>query len=192
MAGGVAKNDQRNKRLTIRYMFHPSFKVLVVMIAMATPCLLVAGTLDDAPFRVVVPNNDWKLDDSTAQPMGKDVFLVATAINAKAGLKSVVIKAVNLKESPDSALEGLCAGMRDTLSNPAVKKISDAETIFLGRKARKFTYEIAQGDRMVYNEAIVFIVQNIGWTIACVGRAEQKDEIKQLFAFYHPCVTTAK
>jgi CRISPR-associated protein Cas1 len=51
-------------------MFHPSFKVLAVIMTMAMPCLLVAGTLDDAPFRVVVPNSDWKLDDSTAQPMG--------------------------------------------------------------------------------------------------------------------------
>lgn len=173
-------------------MFHPSFKLLVVIIAMAMPCLLVAGTLDDAPFRVVVPNSDWKLDDSTAQPMGKDVFLVATAINAKIGLKSVVIKAANLKESPDSALEGLCAGMRDTMSNPAVKKISEAETVFLGHNARKFAYEITQGDRTTYNEAIVFVAGKTGWTVACVGRADQKEEIKRAFAFYRLRVTTAK
>lgn len=162
-------------------------KLLFVALAVINlPCALTTGTLDDAPFRVVIPNGDWKLDDSTTQPMGKDVFLVATAINAKVGLKSVVIKAANLKESPDSALEKLCAGMRDTMSNPAVKKISEAETIFLGHKARKFAYEITQGDRTTYNEAIVFVAGKSGWTVACVGRTDQKEEIKQTFAFYRP------
>lgn len=156
---------------------------LSLVVALLSPRLLCAGTLDDAPFRVVLPGNDWQIEDSTAQPMGKDVFLVATIINTNTLLKSVVIKAV-LKETSDSSLGELCAGMRDTMANPAVKKISEADTTFLGYKARTFTYQVTQGAQTTYNEATVFVVDSKGWTIACVGRPEQKDEIKKIINFY--------
>jgi hypothetical protein len=84
--------------------------------------LVCAGTLDDAPFRVVVPSADWQIEDSTAQPLGKDVFLAATISNTNTHLKSVVIKTLLAKQT-DSSLDELCAGIRDTFSNPAVKEI---------------------------------------------------------------------
>lgn len=103
--------------------------------------------------------------------MGKDVFLLATISNTNTLLKSVIIKTV-LKKTSDSELDELCAGICDSFSNPAVKKISETNTTFLGHKARTFAYQITQGDQITYNEATVFVASGIGWTIACVGRLE--------------------
>jgi len=150
---------------------------------MLIPRLLCAGTLDDAPFRVVVPSSEWKIEDSTAQAMGKDVFLVATISNTNTLLKSVIIKTV-LEKASHSSLDELCAGMRDSFANPALKKISEAETTFLGYKARTFTYQVTQGDQTTYNEATVWVADGKGWTIACVGRPDQKAEIKKIIKFY--------
>src|SRR5664280_434129 len=153
------------------------FNLLVVFISVTGTLTTVAGTLDNAPFRVVLPSKDWKLNDSTAQEMGKDVYLVASVTSTNTKSKSVIIKA-DSKESPASEFEGLCAGIRDSFSNPAVKKLSDEETTFLGYKARRFTYEV---NGNTYNEAVVFVAGNTGWTIASVGLLDKKDEIKNLF-----------
>jgi len=154
---------------------------LSVVVAMLVPWLLCAGTLDDAPFRVVVPGSEWQIEDSTAQPMGTNVFLAATISNTNTLLKSVVVKAV-LKKT--SSLDEFCAGIRDSFSNPAVKKISEADTTFLGFKARTFTYQVTQGDQTTYNETTVFVAEGKGWSIACIGRPDQKDEIKKIIGFY--------
>ncbi|HEX7571302.1 MAG TPA: hypothetical protein VF492_12440 [Verrucomicrobiae bacterium] len=154
--------------------------LLVVFLSVAGVLTTFASTLDNAPFQIVLPSNDWKLNDSSAQNMGKDVFLVASITSTKTQSKSVVIKA-DSKESPASELEGLCAGIRDSFSNPAVKKLSDEETSFLGYKARHFTYEV---NGNTYNEAIVFVSGKAGWTIACTGLLEQKSEIQKLLTFY--------
>lgn len=151
--------------------------------ALLTHGLASAGTLDDAPFRIVVPKAGWKVEDSTAQPMGKGVFLVATISNTNTLLKSVVIKTDSGKTT-DSSLEEFCAGIRSSFANPAVKEISEASTTFLGFKGRTFTYQITQGGQTTYNEATVFIADGKGWTIVCVGRTEQKDEIKKIISFY--------
>ena len=156
---------------------------LFLAVALLGPRLLFAGTLDDAPFRVIVPSTGWQIDDATAQPMGGDVFLVATISNTNTLLKSVVIKSVLAKTS-DSSLDDLCAGIKDTFANPAVRKISEASTVFLGYKARTFAYEVTQGGQTTYNVAIVFVADGKGWTIAFVGRPEQKDEIKKVIGFY--------
>jgi hypothetical protein len=150
---------------------------------MSLPRLLCAGTLDDAPFRFVAPGPGWRIEDSTAQPMGQDVFLAASISNTNTLLKSVVIKTV-LHKASDSSLDELCAGMRDSFANPAVKKISEAGTTFLGYKARTFAYQVTQGDQITYNEATVIVAGGKGWTIGCVGRLEQKDEIKKIISFY--------
>ncbi len=159
-----------------------TFKLAALAAIVIVPRLF-AGTLDDAPFRVVVPSSEWQIEDSTAQPMGKDVFLAATVSNTNTSLKSVVIKTV-LKNVLDSSLDELCAGIRDSFANPAVRKISEADTTFLGHKAKTFTYQITQGDQTTYNEATVFVAEGKGWTIACVGRPDQKDEIKKIIGFY--------
>jgi hypothetical protein len=156
---------------------------LSLIFALFSSRLLYAGTLDDAPFRIVVPNTGWQIQDSTAQPMGKDVFLAATISNTNTLLKSVVVKAVLAKES-DSSLEKLCAGIRDSFANPAVKKISEADVTFLGYKATKFIYQITQGSQTTYNEATVFIANGNGWTIVCTGPSDQKDEIKKIITYY--------
>jgi hypothetical protein len=153
-------------------------------LAILTPGLLgAAGTLDDAPFRVVVDSPAWRIEDSTAQPMGKDVFLVATISNTNRSLKSVVIKTVLNKQSA-SALDELCSGVRDSFANPAVKKLSEIDTTFLGHKAKTFGYEITNGGQTTYNEATVFVAEGKGWTIAFVGPAIQKDEIKKIIGLY--------
>ena len=156
---------------------------LLFLLALVMPRLLNAGALDDAPFRVVVPGGGWQVEDSTAQPMGKDVFLVATISNTNTLLKSVVVKTV-LKKASESSLEELCAGIRDSFANPVVKKLSEVDTTFLGHKAKTFTYQITQAGQPTYNEAIVFVSGDTGWTIACVGRPDQKDEIKKIISFY--------
>lgn len=115
--------------------------------------------------------------------MGKDVFLAATISNTNTLLKSVIIKTV-LKKASDSSLDELCAGIRDSFANPALKKISEADRTFLGYKAKTFTYQVTQGDQTTYNEATVFVAAGKGWTIACVGRPNQKDEIKKIITFY--------
>jgi hypothetical protein len=162
---------------TSRFIFALLSAVLFV------PHLVCAGTLDDAPFRVVVPSADWQIEDSTAQPMGKDVFLAATISNTNTLLKSVVIKTVLAKQT-DSSLDELCAGIRDTFSNPVVKEISEGDVMFLGYHAKAFTYLITQGSQTTYNQAIIFVADGKGWTIAFVGRPEQKDEIKKIIGFY--------
>src|SRR5262245_41915632 len=156
---------------------------LPLVAALLGPRLLTAGTLDDAPFRVAAPSAEWQIDDSTAQPMGQDVFLVATISNTNKPLKSVVMKAV-LKKLSASSLDELCAGIRDSFANPAVKKISEADTTFLGHKAKTFTYQVTQGGQTTYNEATVFVADGKGWTIAVVGPPDQKDEIKKIRNFY--------
>jgi len=156
---------------------------LSLAVALLIPQLVFAGTLDDAPFRIIIPSTGWQIDDSTAQPMGSDVFLVATISNTNTLLKSVVIKNVLAKVS-NSSLDELCVGINDTFANPAVKKISEANTIFLGYKARRFSYEVTQGGQTTYNVAIIFVADGKGWTIACVGRPEQKDEIPKIIGFY--------
>jgi hypothetical protein len=156
----------------------------ILSAALFIPRLVCAGTLDDAPFKVVVPSGGWQVEDSTAQPMGKDVFLVATISNTNTLLKTVVIKTV-LARQTDSSLDELCAGIRDTFSNPMVKKISESDMNFLGYRAKTFTYLITQGGQTTYNQAIVFVADDKGWTIAAVGRPEQKSEIRKMTSFYH-------
>ena len=60
---------------------------MIFSVSLLVSRVLCAGTLDDAPFRVVVPDNTWQLDDSTSHSMGKDVFLVATLTNKNSQLK---------------------------------------------------------------------------------------------------------
>jgi hypothetical protein len=141
---------------------------------------VIAGTLDDAPFRIVLPSEDWKLNDSSAQDMGKNVFLVASITNTNSRSKSVIIK-TELENPSATSLDELVAGMRDQLSNPAVKQLSDDETVFLGLKARRFSYLI---NGSVYNVALVFVSGKNGWTVASVGSLEQKTEIQKLITFY--------
>ncbi len=115
--------------------------------------------------------------------MGDNVFLAATISNTNTLLKSVVIKTI-LAKPTDTSLDELCAGIRDTFSNPAVKEIAETDVIFLGSHAKAFTYLITQGNQTIYNQAIVFVADGKGWTIAFVGRPEQKDEIKKIIGFY--------
>ena len=156
------------------------FKLSVISILVLGLFTAIAGTLDSAPFRIVLPGASWTLNDSTAQNMGKGVKLVASITSTNTQSKSIIIK-TDIEGSPASPLEEICAGIRDQFSNPIVKKLSDEETTFLGYKARRFTYEV---NGTSYNEAIVFVAGNTGWTIACVGLLDQKTEIKNLLTFY--------
>jgi hypothetical protein len=158
-------------------------KLSVAVALIAASFSVVAGTLEGAPFKISLPNNDWKLADSVAQEMGHNVFLVASITKTNSPLKSVIIKTIE-NESPTSALDELSAGIRDSFANPVVKKLSDEETAFLGYKARRFIYEVTQNNQTTYNEAVVFVAGNTGWTIAGVGLAGQKSEVKKIFTFY--------
>jgi hypothetical protein len=156
---------------------------LSLALALVSSQLSRAGTLDDAPFKIIVPSTEWQINDSTAQPMGNDVSIVATISNTNTLLKSLVIKTVLTKASA-SPLDDLCAGINDTFSNPAVTKLSEAKTTFLGYPARTFAYQVTQGGQTTYNVAIIFVADGKGWTIAFVGRPDQKDEIKTAVKFY--------
>jgi hypothetical protein len=151
----------------------------IVLLSILAATLAIAGTLDNAPFRIVLPNNSWKLNDSAAQDMGKNVFLVASITSTNTQSKSVIVKTV-LDKVAASSLDELSTGMRDSFSNPIVKKLSDEPTTFLGFKARRFTYEV---NGTSYNEAVVFVNGNTGWTIMCSGLLGQKVEVENLFTF---------
>ena len=157
--------------------------ILSLIVTLLIPGRLRAGTLDDAPFRIVVPGAEWQVQDSVAQSIGNDVFIVASINRTNTLLKSVIIKAVLAKIS-ESSLDAVCAGIRDSFANPAVKKISETDTTFLGYKAKTFAYLVTQGSQITYNEATIFVAGRNGWTIACVGRPEQKDQIRKIFGFY--------
>ena len=144
---------------------------------------VIAGTLENAPFHLVLPNDGWKLDDSVAQQKGDGVYLMATMINTNTGLISCVAKA-EIKKTETNAFDELCDGLRDSFSENHVKVLSDKETIFLGYKARHFAYEINLNKKTIYNEVVVFVTGNAGWTIGCMGQLNQKTEVKQMFTFY--------
>ncbi len=130
------------------------------------------------------PAPDGNLMIQKPNQCGATSFLLPPSATLNTLLKSVVIKNVLAKVS-DSSLDELCAGINDTFANPIVRKISEANTIFLGYKARRFAYEITQGGQATYNVTIVFVADGKGWTIACVGRPEeQKDEIQKIIGFY--------
>jgi hypothetical protein len=112
--------------------------------------------------------------------MGKNVSLVASITNPSSQSKSVVIK-TDLEKPSAASLDQLAAGIRDQFSNPIVKKLSDEPTVFLGYKARRFTYLV---NGTSYNEAVVFVSGKIGWTIAISGILEQKAEVQKLLTFY--------
>ena len=156
---------------------------LSIVFAPLTPRPIFAGPLDDAPFRIVVPNSEWRRGNSTVQLMGGDVSVAAIISNTNKMLKSAVIKAV-LKEPLPSSLDNLCAGMRDIYTNSPVKMISVVDTTFLGFKARALTFQITKGKETLHNEMMVFVADHSGWMIVCSGRLDQKEEIKKMFDFY--------
>lgn len=157
--------------------------ILFLAVALAAPQRLCAGTLDDAPFRIIVPGTEWQINDSAAQPMGENVSLIATISNTNTLLKSVVLKTVLAKASAAS-LDELCAGINDSFSNPAVTKLSEANTTFLGYQTRTFAYQVTQGGKVSYNVAILFVADGKGWTIAFVGRPDQKEDVRKAIKFY--------
>ena len=166
-------------------MKSPQKALALSLIIAANMCLpLLAGTLDNAPFQIAPPDTDWKLDDSKSQQLGKDVFLAASLVNEKKELKSVVITGP-IKPSA-KALDQICVGIRDSFTNPAVKKLSDVETTFLGFKAQALAYEVTQAGQTTYNEARVFIVGDVSWVLSFSGPLAQKEAIKQMIAFYRP------
>jgi hypothetical protein len=149
---------------------------------LAASGLAAEGGLEEAPFRMIPESAGWQIEYSN-KAMGEDVFLVATASNTEKGVKSVVVKAI-VKKPSGVALEELCKGMRDSFANPTVKKTADEEVTFLGFKARKFVYVITQGGRSTYNEAVVFVSEGKGWTIASSGPQEQEAEVKRAQGLY--------
>jgi hypothetical protein len=156
------------------------FSVLAVFLTVRPA---TGETLDNAPFRVVLPDREWQIDISTAQPMGKNTSIAATISNANTQLKSLVLKAV-FRKNTDSILDELCSGMRDSFSNPAVKMISERDTTFLEKKAKIFVYHVTLDGKTTYNEATVFVADNVGWTIACIGRPDQRQEVRAIIGFF--------
>jgi hypothetical protein len=138
-----------------------------------------AGTLENAPFQIALPDGSWTLHDSTAKDMGKNVYLVASITSTNTQSKSIIRSDIDPPSA--SALDDLCDGMRDQFSDPSVKKLYDAPATFLGYKARRFIFEV---NGSTYSEAIVFVTANTGWTIDCVGLFDQKTEVNRLLTFY--------
>jgi hypothetical protein len=158
--------------------------ILVVVLIM--PWLLCAGTLDDAPFHIVVPSSDWQIKETSAQPADKRVFIAASIVNTNTPnkrLASIAIKYV-LKETSASTLDDLCAGFREGLAGNQTTQISETETTFLGYKAKVFIYLKTISNVTVYNEVTIFIANGYGWSLCSVGPLEKKDEIKKIISIY--------
>lgn len=156
---------------------------MAVMLTMFRPAVAGAGTLSDAPFHVVLPGADWKLDDSKTRPMGKAVSLVATINNQREHIRSFVLRET-LQPPADKALDELSAGIRDSFTKRNVKKISESDAAFLGFPAKTFTYEVIREGQTNFNATTVFVAGESGWTIACVGRAGQSNEVQEALSFY--------
>jgi len=157
-------------------------KLLLAASAILTGFSAVAGTLDHAPFKIVLPAG-WKLADTTAQKMGSDVYLMAAMGKTNSTLKSLVVKTVVDGSSP-KALDDLANSMRTTLINPMVTHLSDQAVTFLGYRARRFAYVLSLNNQSTYNEVVVFAVGNDGWTIAGAGQAGQQKDVEQIFTYY--------
>ena len=115
--------------------------------------------------------------------MGNGVFLVATGRNAKTGVTSLVLKTILNKPSA-SALDEMCQGIRDSFTNPVVKKSTDEDVKFLNFSARRFVYTVTQSGRSTYNEAILFVANGIGWTISSSGPQQQEADVKRILGMY--------
>ena len=160
--------------------YPPIALILIITAALTLP--LRAGNLDKAPFQIIAPNADWKLDESTSTKIGKDVFFVATLSNPKTQLISKVLKAGPFPPSISaSVFHDSCAGLRGSLNKPTVKIIADNEATFLGYKSRLFAYEaIGQARQLTYGETVLFIVDDTTWSITFSGPSDQKEAIKQM------------
>jgi len=117
-----------------------------IVLAGLLPLCGAAGTLDDAPFHVVVPSGDWKIDEATPKSMSKGVTLLATISNEHAHIKSFIIKET-LQPPATNALDQLCGGLSESFTKRNVKKISESDAPFLGYPAKTFAYLIAHGSR---------------------------------------------
>jgi hypothetical protein len=163
-------------KMRIRY-------VLAAVVIAVAPLVARAGGLDDAPFRVKVPDGDWKVDAAAPKTMGQGVLLVATVSNPRTHLKSFVLRET-LQPPSDKALEELGGGIRASFTKRNVKVVADTATPFLGHDAKNFAYEMVHGTQTNYNATTVFVAAGAGWTITCVGRPEQSNEVQRIFSFY--------
>jgi hypothetical protein len=157
-----------------------TLKIHALLVAFATNTL--AGTLDSTPFRLALPNSDWKLDDAKMQSVSNGVYLVAYAGNDKTQLRTVIIK-TELESGPASTLDGFATWIRTPLTNHQIL-VTETNTTFVGQPARQFKYEMKAGKDLLYTETTIFITGTNGWTVAAIGPANQQDEIKQIWNFY--------
>ncbi|MGR8980186.1 MAG: tetratricopeptide repeat protein [Gammaproteobacteria bacterium] len=140
----------------------------------------LSSFLQEAPFIVNIPDDDWRYNEiNDAQR--------ASLVNEKLGLKSLILKAV-VNESSKTALENFFKGYRSRLleSEHDLKIISESETKFLGYDAKNIVYEATQGNQIIHYEDIVLVDVHTIWVIACIGRPDQKDQIKRVFSFFTP------
>ena len=151
--------------------------------ALFLPRLLCAGTLDDAPFRVVLPNaGGWQILDSTAKPLGQGAFVAATITNASDSLRSLIITAPVEKQA---TLNGICVGLRQSLVNQGFNIISDADTMFLGYESRTFTLLSADPHGQTrYSRVTTFIANGKSWTIVASAPSEQKEMVRKFADFF--------
>lgn len=160
-----------------------AFLGIIFTTAAATTGL--TGTLDDAPFRVVVPGANWKLDESVMRSKGDGVYLVGVLTNSQTGVWLRVAK-TEFAESTAKALNDVCTGVRDSfLSSPSVKPLADEEAVFLGYKARRFSFQNAHVSRPpTYEEAIIFAVGKTAWTVNAIGLLNQTNQVRQSFTLF--------
>ncbi len=158
---------------------------LAAVVLACSPLLARAGALDDAPFRVVVPDASWKVDAAAPKTMGQGVLLVATLSNPQARLKSFVLRET-LQAPTNNALQELASGIRASFSKRKVQELAATDTPFLGFPAKNIAYEMAHGAQTNYNATTVFIADGAGWTITCIGFPEHSNEVQHIFSFYRP------
>ena len=164
-------------------MHHIAKVFASLLIVTIIPLPLCAELPADAPFQIVTPDTDWKLDPAT-KSLGPDRSVVAAIANEKNGVQVLVITGP-IKPIP-TALSEISAGLRDSFTNPAVKLTTDEATTFLAYKAHRFTYEIKAQDRVVYGETMVFVLDSTGWVISASAPAAQKDAAQKAFSFFQP------
>ena len=162
------------------------FIYIFLVVGIIVPRPLCAGTLDDAPFHIVVPNSDWEIMETAAQPADKRVFMAASIISTNTPnnrIASIAIKNI-LKEASASTLDDLCTGFREGLAGNQITQISETETTFLGYKAKLFIYLKTTSNVTIYNEVTIFIANGYGWNLCSFGPLERKDEIKHIINLY--------
>ena len=155
--------------------------VAILTILLAVAVSAAGQTLADAPFRLTLPPGDWQFEGKEPVTVSSNLVRVAYATNATE-LRTVVIRE-QLRGISEGNLEQLAASTRSMLASNNVK-VTETKTNFVGLPARLLAYEVKIGKETLYTETVLLVVGDANWTLAAIGPADRKDDIKQILTFY--------